>query len=155
MAEYYFRDDKNRFPLAFQIWLIYSGCMEGCVVKDSEATSRNSRKEYSVRVGRASINVSHLSFMLFALMRSVVMGMEDLWDVLLKAVIRSKLTQRKCRAWRWLTKYRLRRPGFELNPPAPYLSVSGQDTQPSWAARVASWIISNGNYASSLWTVKH
>lgn len=98
MAEYYFRDDKNRFPLAFQIRLIYSGCMEGCVVKDSEATSRNSRKECSVRVGRASINVSHLSFMLFALMPSVVMGMDDLWDILLKAVIRSKLTQRKRRA---------------------------------------------------------
>lgn len=64
-------------------------------MKDSEATSRNSRKECSVRAGRVSINVSYLSFMHFDLMPRAVMGMEDLWGILLKAVLRSKLTQRK------------------------------------------------------------
>ena len=47
-------------------------------MKDSEATSRNSREECSVRVRKASVNVSYLSFMLFALLPRVVMGMEDL-----------------------------------------------------------------------------
>lgn len=96
-------------------------------MKDLEATSRNSRKECSVRVGRASINVSHLSLMLFALMPSVVRGMEDLWGILPKAVIRSKRTQRKCRYRKITNLYRLRRPGFESNLTASYPSVSGQD----------------------------
>lgn len=64
-------------------------------MKESEATSKNSRKECSVRVERASINVSYLSFMLFALMPRAVMGMEDLWVILLEAVLGSKLNQSK------------------------------------------------------------
>ena len=81
---------KNSFSLTFQVQLIYSGWVEGCVVKDSEATSRNSRRECNVRVGRASINVSYLSFMLFALMPRVVMGMEDLWIILLQGCTQVK-----------------------------------------------------------------